>query len=71
MLEEEFIDYYHNKEAELKELFSDEEINNFNEARGKMWQWNRKLFLLTESPEFKQAAAAHVDSINIKKDERL
>ena len=48
-------EYYRNKEAQFKELFNDSEIEMLEDSRRRMWDFNRKMFLLTESDEFKEA----------------
>ena len=48
-------EYYRNKEAQLKELFNDSEMEFLQDSRKRMWDFNRQMVLLTESKEFKEA----------------
>ena len=48
-------EYYRNKEAQLKELFNDSEMEFLQDSRKRMWDFNRQMVLLTESEEFKEA----------------
>jgi len=54
-LSEEGIQYYRNKEAQLKELFNDSEMEFLQDSRNRMWDFNRQMVLLTDSEEFKEA----------------
>lgn len=48
-------EYFRNKEAQLKELFNDSEIEMLEDSRRRMWDFNRQMVLLCESEEFKEA----------------
>ena len=56
------VTFHENKEAQFKEYFSNDELEELEYSRRRMWEFHRELFSLTESKEFKQAVQKQLNS---------